>query len=494
MRNVVTESQPIRSVDMIGIGRLTPYMIGVFAVLALLVLSSCRVDEPIEPGSVSVSTMQLTAPDDSASVFEPFVAINPENPDQIIVGAQYGEGYNRGGLRFWMWNSNDGGESWTSGEKALRLLVRSPTMAADLSIAFGHDGTAYFLGISGDSVRAGIPDAALALAVSENGGESVRPLALLGKSIEYSPGVFDVSDKPWIAVDRRPSSPFFGNLYVAWTRVSVRIDKDPFTITRKLVLSYSGDQGQSFSSEVFIADEGMGAQLAVRRDGALDVVWLSVTEIDGGGEIAEILHARSIDGGHTFSQPGIIDSAPDTTETFDLPTLAHDGEGNLLACWSRGGIGESSIWTIWCSHLEVGSGWSEPSATAHPAAGTTSGYPAVASTGDTWWLLNYDSDSIETRVLLSRSTDGHTFTVRDTLARVRLSSAEFCQSAMLPCRRDLQKFTPGDYIKLAATKNELAAAYVLPRLGDPEARAEMWVSIIGVSNAGFSIVESSNDK
>ena len=167
-------------------------------------------------------------------------------------------------------------------------------------IAFGHDGTAYFLGISGDSVRAGIPDAALALAVSEDGGESVRPLALLGKSIEYSPGVFDVSDKPWIVADRMPRSPFLGNLYVAWTRVSVRMDTDPFTITRKLVLSYSGDQGRSFSSEMFIADEGMGAQLAVHPDGALNVVWLGMTPDDGGGEIAEILHARSTDGGHTF--------------------------------------------------------------------------------------------------------------------------------------------------------------------------------------------------
>lgn len=481
MRNVVTESQPVRSVDMIGIGRLTPYMMGVFAVVVLLVLSSCRPHDPIEPGSLRVSTIQLMPPGDSASVFEPFVAVDPENPDRIVVGAQFGEGYNRGGLRFWIWNSNDGGESWTSGELALRPLARAPTMAADLSIAFGHDGTAYLLGISGDSVRAGIPDAALALAVSADGGESVRPLALLGKSIEYSPGVFDVSDKPWIAVDRRPSSPFFGNLYVAWTRVSVRMDTDPFSVTRKLVLSYSGDQGQSFSSEVFIADEGMGAQLAVRRDGALDVVWLSVTEIDGGGEIAEILHARSIDGGHTFSQPGIIDSAPDTTETFDLPTLAHDNEGNLLACWSRGGIDESSIWTIWCSHLEVGSGWSEPSATAHPAPGTTSGYPAVAWRSDDWWLLNYEADSTATTVLLSRSTDGHSFTVSHTLARVPLTRIEFCQSAMLPCRRDLQKFTPGDYIKLAATRNELAAAYVLPRLGDPEALAEMWVSVLYVN-------------
>ena len=114
MRIVVPESQPIRSVDMIGIRRPTPYVIGVFAVLALLVLSSCRPHDPIEPGSLRVSTIQLMPPGDSASVFEPFVAVDPENLNKIVVGAQYGEGYNRGGLRFWIWNSNDGGESWTS--------------------------------------------------------------------------------------------------------------------------------------------------------------------------------------------------------------------------------------------------------------------------------------------------------------------------------------------------------------------------------------------
>lgn len=453
-------------------------MIGLLAVLPLLTLSSCRVNDPIEPGSLSVSTMKLTAPDDSVSVFEPFVAIDPENPDRIIVGAQYGEGYNRGGLRFWMWNSNDKGESWTSGELELRPLARPPTMAADLSIAFGHKGAAYFFGISGDSIRTQIPDAALALAVSSDGGLSARPLALLGKSIEYSPTAFDVSDKPWIIADRMPRSPFLGNLYAAWTRVSVRLDTEPFTITRKLVLSYSGDQGQSFSSEVFIADEGMGAQLAVGPNGALDVVWLGMTEYDGGGEIAQILLTSSTDGGRTFSQPELIGTAPDTTETIDLPTLAGDGKGNLLACWSRGGLGESSVWTIWCSHFAADSGWSEPGVSAHPAPGTTSGYPAVAWSSGNWWLLSYEADSMATRVLLSRSPDGRSFSVSHTLASVPLSTAEFCQSPTLQCRRDLQKFTPGDYIKLAATNHRLAAAYVLPHSGHPEALAEMWVSII----------------
>lgn len=454
------------------------FFVRLIAPLSFLALASCTDYAPIEPGSLSISTMQLMPPGDSASVFEPYVAVNPKNPDQIVVGAQYGEGYNRGGLRFWIWNSNDGAESWMSRELTLRLLVRPPTMAADLSIAFGHDGAAYLFGISGDSVRAGVPDAALALAVSTDGGQSVRPLALLGKSVEYSLTAFDVSDKPWMIADRKPRSPFYGNLYFAWTRVSVRLDTDPFTITRQLVLSYSADQGQTFSSPVHIADEGMGAQLAARPDGALHVVWLGMTEFDGGGEIARIMHASSTDGGRTFSQPEIIESVSDTTETIDLPTLTDDAAGQLLACWSRGGFLGPSRWIIRCSQFEAGSGWSEPTVALPFSPGTTSAYPAVASSGDDWWLLNYESDSTETRVLLSRSTDGDIFAVSDTLARVPLSIDSFCTSPMLPCRSDFEMFTPGDYIKLAATPSRLVAAFVMPRSGDSEVLAEMWLSVI----------------
>ncbi|MGH9388994.1 MAG: hypothetical protein ACRD1Z_05210, partial [Vicinamibacteria bacterium] len=48
-----------------------------------------------------------------ASVFEPIVAIDPDRPDRIVAGAQFGEGYNRGGLRFRTWATSDGGTNWS---------------------------------------------------------------------------------------------------------------------------------------------------------------------------------------------------------------------------------------------------------------------------------------------------------------------------------------------------------------------------------------------
>ena len=83
-------------------------------------------------------------------------------------------------------------------------------------------------------------------------------------------------------------------------------------------------------------------------------------------------------------------------------------------------------------------------------------------------------------LLLSRSADGRTFIVRDTLASVPLPLAGFCANPMLSCRADLHRFTPGDYVALAAAPRRLAAAYVLPHRGDPEGLAEVWLSVISL--------------
>ena len=104
----------------------------------------------------------------------------------------------------------------------------------------------------------------------------------------------------------------------------------------------------------------------------------------------------------------------------------------------------------------------------------------MAATHGAWWLLSYQADSTTTRVLLSRSADGRTFIVRDTLASLPLPLTGFCADPMLPCRADLHRFTPGDYVALAAAPRRLAAAYVLPHRGDPEGLAEVWLSVISL--------------
>lgn len=445
-----------------------------FAVIA----ASCRPPDDTALAHRSVATVVLPAPDDSASVFEPHVAIDPAHPERIVAGAQYGAGYNRGGLRFWVWASGDGGRTWNDQEVAPRTLRRPPTMAADLTLAFSPQGEAFLFGISGDSARViapgrSIPEAALALAASQDGGRSFTPRALLGQGKETSATAFTVSDKPWMTVDHRTESPHHGSLYLAWTRVAVRLDTEPLTITRRLVLSVSRDRGHTFSPPLSIAEEGMGAQLAVRPGGALDVLWL---EADGAP--ARVLHAASHDGGASFSEPMVVESAADTTETLGLPTLAADEAGGLLACWLRSYTSGTQRAAIRCSHYRQEQGWSLPAAALHTPGDAAVGYPALAATDEAWWLLLYQANATATRVLLARSEDGRAFTVSDTLASTALPQEGFCADPMLACRADLNRFTPGDYVALAASRRRLAAAYALPRQGDPAGRAELRLSVI----------------
>jgi hypothetical protein len=430
-----------------------------------------------------IRTVPLPGPPDSASLFEPAVAIDAENPDRIVAGAQYGEGYNRGGLRFWGWASADAGRTWSGAEVVPRSLTRPPTMAADLSLAFGPDGAVFLMGISGDTVRGRVPEAALALAISVDGGASFAPHALFGASRDLSSTEFVVSDKPWIVVDGRPRSPHRGSLYLAWTEVFVRREGDGFVISRRLALASSRDGGRTASPLRSIADGGLGAQLAVRPDGTLDVVWLDVEPAAGSEAVSRVLHATSRDGGRTFSPPQPIESVADSAAGLDLPTLAADPSGNLLACWTRGGGAEFAGTEIRCSHFREGEGWAAPvvASTMASISGAAAGYPAAAFAAGAWWLLGYHADSSATRALLACSRNGVRFIVTDTLAVTPLPAERFCPRAGLPCRADRSRFTPGDYVGLAGADRRLAAVYTLPGGGDPARPAEAWASVIDVT-------------
>ncbi|HLE69208.1 MAG TPA: sialidase family protein [Vicinamibacteria bacterium] len=421
------------------------------------------------------ATLACAQPGDiTTSVFEPNVAIDPDSPDRIVAGAQHGAGYNRGGLRFRTWATSDGGGSWSRQEVALRALERPPTMAADLSLAFGLGGELFGFGISGDSLRHRVPEAALALAVSEDGGRTFAPRALLGETVDHADGAFSVSDKPWMAIDRGSESRFRGSLYFAWTRIRVRKLADGYHLERELVFSYSRDSGRSHSDPLSIAESGGGAQLAVRPDGIVDLVWVEEEE----NRSRRVLHAFSRDGGRNFSAAEAIEALDGSAESIDLPTLAANPKGELSACWARGPVSSAAGTAIRCSGYQPRSGWSPPSSVK------ASGYPALAATENAFWLLGYYAGET-LRVALHCSRDGRSFEAVETLAETPLSAERFCPRSGLPCRKDLEAFTPGDYVGLAASSRRLAAAYVLPG-------SEAIVSVVELGGDPCSIAGSSS--
>ncbi len=221
-----------------------------------------------------------------------------------------------------------------------------------------------------------------------------------------------------------------------------------------------------------VGEEGLGVQMTIRSGGSLDMVWMREEASDS---TYSIMHASSNDGAATATEPTVVVTISEKGWAPDLPTLAVNSRDELLACWLVVKLDEGQT-RIDCSLYKEGS-WSV-AAPIFSDEKRTVGYPALAAVADTWWLLTYEADSLATRVLLSQSQDGHSFEPVDTLKTAPLPADGFCPSPMLPCRRDLGLFMPGDYVGLTASGSRLVAAYVLPQEGAPDALAEMWVSII----------------
>jgi hypothetical protein len=349
-------------------------------------------------------------------------------------------------------------------------------MAADLSLQFGLEGELYAFGLSGEGYRDRVPDAALALGLSEDGGRSFAPRALLGESVDAPDGSFFVSDKPWMAIDRGAGSPFRGSLYFAWTRIRVKKLVDGYELDRELVFSFTRHSGQRPSDPIAIARSGGGAQIAVGPDGALDLVWVEEEE----ERSPRVVHAVSRDGGRSFSRPSTLETLEERSESLDLPSLTSDAKGTLVACWPRGALESAKDTSVRCSVRETGSGWTAPTPLSTKDGAT--GFPALASTGNAFWLLAYHAREATLGVALHCSRDGRRFERVATLAESPLPAERFCARPGLPCRKDVDAFLPGDYVGLAASSRRLAAAYVLPF-------DRAVVSVVELSEAVCSVAE-----
>ena len=135
-------------------------------------------------------------------------------------------------------------------------------------------------------------------------------------------------DRPSIAVDNDPASPFYGNTYVSWNDFAIG--------SGALVFSRSVDGGVTWSAEQFISNTATfirNTQLAVQpANGQVDLV--GVDEGGGGLNPRTNYFFRSQDGGVTWSSPiamgAPFPAAGDTVDGYlgGLPQhLAGDGLG-----------------------------------------------------------------------------------------------------------------------------------------------------------------------
>jgi hypothetical protein len=426
----------------------------------MLALPACR-QSPVP----TTTTTVLDAPE--ARVSEPTIAIDPLDPDRMMVAAMRGipPVITSTGIR--VWSSTDGGRSWTGAQLVTPRLsgdTGQQNFGADPVVRFAEDAAPLLVSMSQVGSRMAtfvsrvVPDAANATTVRVF--ENLRD-SLTGGTVFY--------DKPWLVVDRVEGSPHRGTVYASsgelvMSALPAKLG-EPWAgpLVTRVVLAASRDGGRTFSAPVRVSDSAFGGQLAVTAGGVLEVTYARLVNMQASGNA--VFHRRSTDGGASFGPPETITvTAGDTL--LDTPVLASRPNGDLLACWSQGVRTDERNNQVRCAVRAAGRPWSRLGAIDPTLPGDAAeAWPAIVGTDRGWYLMQYVVTSGRTEVVLYRSAEGVTYERMASLGNVEgLGFDRFCLNAVTPCRRSRSDgFAIGDYVSIAASRGRLAAAYVLPR-------------------------------
>jgi hypothetical protein len=285
------------------------------------------------------------------------IAVNPEDPSNIVVGANDYRLYHPVSNRFdasgGFYRSIDGGETWLvgllPGLVSNNLNAPGPYQAAgDPVVAAGPNNVFWYANIAFNRT-----DAANSIAVSRSidGGTSwetsfvVQASALEGESVFH--------DKVWIAADPKDSSA----AYVTWTRFG-GTGSDPFPI----VYSETRDGGRIWADPRPVSNQmfNQASVGIVDGSGKLHLAWVNYT--NGGTSISYATKKKNNQRFSSVRKLADVSVLPDNppwgefrTPTF--PALAADGK-NLHIVWSDWNGKDADI--LYIRSTNNGKTWSAP--------------------------------------------------------------------------------------------------------------------------------------
>ncbi|MSQ21997.1 MAG: exo-alpha-sialidase [Dehalococcoidia bacterium] len=311
---------------------------------------------PYRDPSAKFSRNVLIPTDFSSATYqtEPSLAVDPKDPDHILVGMI---DYNFPNMV--TYSSIDGGATWKGPNRA-RYPRQDMGAAGDPIVAFDSKGKAYYAYISLDVDEYTVGNilgqalvSAISISTSPDGGETwENPVqssrsGVTTRNLPSSGGrqrgeiESRFLDKPWMAIGRSPTLPDKDVIYVVYTNFIETaalywVDELPFVVPVRLETVIesvcSMDGGVTWSKPIEVSPRAkytillnqstdgsrtkqelgpasgprkvvQGPDVDVAPDGTVYVTWLDTTDDDTFEGRAEIYVSRSDDAGVTFKRP-----------------------------------------------------------------------------------------------------------------------------------------------------------------------------------------------
>jgi hypothetical protein len=358
--------------------------------------------------TAQVQLIKLDEAENKLGPCEPSIAVNPNNPSEIVAGSVLDNYY----------YTKNGGKSWKKGK-----LTSSMGVYGDPCVIADYDNHFYYFHLSDPEGKGWKSEALLDRIVcqrSDNGGKRWNDGAGIGfRDLRHD------QDKEWACVN-----PATNELYVTWTEFDHYNSTEPEDSTY-ILFSKSSDYGASWSAPLRInqlagncLDDDLtveGAVPSVGPDGQIYVAWAFDEKIyfdrstDGGETWLEKdkIVARQ-PGGWKISIRGMERSNGMPVTACDLSDSPH--QGTIYINWTDQRHGETDT-DIWISKsTDQGETWSEPVRVNDDAPGKQQflTWMAVDQTTGYLYVVFYDRrhhEDTHTDVYLAYSTDGgETFT------------------------------------------------------------------------------------
>ncbi|MCS7117647.1 MAG: glycoside hydrolase [Thaumarchaeota archaeon] len=451
---------------------------------------------------------------------EPHIAVNPRNPDHILVGVI---DYNFPSVSAYV--SIDGGETW-EGPKLVKYLGKDLATGGDPVVGFDRNGVAYYvmLSLGIEDVRIGpfvIEEvvSSAGVAVSTDGGfswsepvSSARSRITLRNERVDELGrlrgqlAFGFIDKPWMAVGPDRDDPRRDAVYVTYTEFATVYDllyigelvflaNPVLETTIKLVKGTN--EGRTWSAPISVSPTVIrwfgpggpkrvlqGSNVAVAPDGTVYVAYLDTLD-DGEMEgLAEIKVVRSTDGGRTWSRPvtaAVFNEIPFTPRNANFrywgsafPQMALGPRGEVYVVFvGRPGdrpLDDGDVYFV--SSTDGGATWSRPLRLNDDDTNRLQFFPAISADPKgvihvIWGDFRDDPSETRYHIYYTRSEDGGRtwgFLIREIGQRVvntRVTDAYSNPNFCFPNGAFI-----GDYFAIKATENDVYAVWADCRLGE----------------------------